>query len=91
MFGEKRPRPNRSASVYCKVLVVFAAFFLVHPALAQDTVLTFENPDLAGISGFRALWDIPIPLSEDGVTQIVDPVVKDKNPTAIWSTGPTPW
>ena len=85
MFGKKWSRRDRSASFYCTLLVELAAFFLVHPALAQNTVLTFEKPDLAGISGFRALWDIPIPLSEDGVTQIVDPVVKDKNPTAIWS------
>src|SRR5262249_4093031 len=85
IFGKKWSRHGWSASFYCTLLVKLAAFFFVHPALAQSTILKFENPDLAGISGFRALWDTPIPLSEDGVTQIVDPVVKDRSPTAIWS------
>src|SRR5262245_14574760 len=50
MFGKKWFRRDRSASFYCTLLL--AAFFLVHSALAQNTVLTFDKPDLAGISGF---------------------------------------
>lgn len=40
-------------------------------ALAQDTVLTFGQVQAAGISGFRAHWNHPIPLSEDGAVQFV--------------------
>ncbi len=65
-------------------LPVFACLF-ASPVVAQDTVLIFDLPQTAGISGFRAHWNLPIPLSEDGATQIVDPVVKDRSPTAIWS------
>ena len=54
-------------------------------ALTQDTVLTFGQVQTAGISGFRAHWDHPIPLSEDGAVQFVDSVVKGRSPTAAWS------
>lgn len=62
------------------IIMLFA-----EPALANDKILLFDHPQTAGISGFRAHWDIPIPLAEDGVTQIIDSVVKDKSPTAVWS------
>jgi hypothetical protein len=52
---------------------------------AQDTILTFDQPQTAGISGFRAHWDVPIPVAEDGAVQFIDPGVKDKGPTAAWS------
>lgn len=54
-------------------------------ATAQDSVLTLDHPDIAGISGFRADWNEPIPLAESGATQIVDSVIKDRSPTAVWS------
>jgi hypothetical protein len=68
-------------------VLLFAAYLSAASASAQDAVLTFDRPETAGISGFRALWNVPIPLAEDGATQIVDPSVKDRSPTAIWS----PW
>jgi hypothetical protein len=55
------------------------------PALANGTILLFDHPQTAGISGFRAHWDVPIPVAEDGVTRVVDTVVKDRSPTAVWS------
>jgi hypothetical protein len=63
------------------------AFFFSEPVLAQDKILTFDQAQTAGISGFRAHWDVPIPLAEDGATQFVDTVIKDKSPTAVWSPG----
>jgi hypothetical protein len=66
-------------------ILSFIALLFADSALGQETVLTFDQPQTAGISGFRAQWDLAIPLSEDGATQIVDPVVKDRSPTAIWS------
>jgi hypothetical protein len=71
-------------SILKLTLLVLACLF-ANPVLAQDTVLTFDQPQTVGISGFRAHWDLPIPLSENGATKIVDPVVKDRSPTAIWS------
>ena len=67
-------------------LLVIALLFS-EPVLAQDKILTFDQAQTAGISGFRAHWDVPIPLAEDGATQFVDTVIKDKSPTAVWSPG----
>ena len=58
-------------------LLVFVCLF-ANTALAQDAVLTLDQPETAGISAFRAHWDTPIPLSEDGVTKFVDAVIKDR-------------
>src|SRR5439155_18158268 len=65
-------------------LLLFASL-LSEPVIAQDVVLTFDQPQTAGISGFRAQWNLPTPVSEDGATQVVDPVIKDRSPTAVWS------
>jgi hypothetical protein len=66
-------------------ITLVLTFVFCARALAQDAVLTFDRPDIAGISGFRADWNDPIPLSEGGLTQIVDTVIKDRSPTAVWS------
>ncbi len=41
------------------------------PAAPQNPMV-FERPEMAGISGFRAYWDKPVVLAEDGATRIVD-------------------
>jgi hypothetical protein len=66
-------------------LFLFIGLLFSEPVLAQDKELTFDQPQTAGISGFRAHWDISIPLAEDGAAQIFDPIVKGRSPTAIWS------
>jgi hypothetical protein len=48
--------------------------------------LTFDQPQLAGISGFRAFWDTPIVLAEDGLV-----VETKRNPggaglNAVWAS-----
>src|ERR1035437_5068840 len=88
-----RPDLGRSImSIKTLNLLVLACLF-ANPVLAQDTVLIFDHPQTAGISGFRADWNIPIPLSEDGATHFVDSVIKGRSPTAVWSParrGPRP-
>ena len=64
-------------SVKCKRKVgsmwsPFPASFVVLAAItasasrAATTVVTFDQPATAGMSGFRAMWDTPIPLAADG-------------------------
>ena len=57
---------------YLKVALLVLACLFAIPVWAQDAILTFDQPQTAGISGFRAHWNLPIPLSEDGATQFVD-------------------
>jgi|694.fasta_scaffold63198_2 hypothetical protein len=50
---------------------------------AQD-ILTIESPECAGMSGFRAHWDMAIPVTENGTRMVKDSVVKDRGQTAVW-------
>jgi len=79
------------------VLPKIPAVWLVLPALglilaprlliAQATnTITIEHPEMAGISGFRAYWDKPVPLAEDGATRISDQGAFGSGPVADWST-----
>jgi len=53
---------------------------------AQEPVtLTFDRPEAAGISGFRAMWDTPVVCGPDGLTRIVDKGQFGKAPSAYWS------
>jgi hypothetical protein len=69
---------------------LLAAFVFGAPALpvasprAADT-LVIEGPEWAGMSGFRAHWDAPIPLAADADRLQVDSVVKDRGQTAVWN------
>ena len=66
--------------------VLIVAFFFSSPVLGQEMVLTFDQPQIAGISAFRAHWNVPIPVADGGATKIVDPIIKDRGPTAVWSS-----
>jgi hypothetical protein len=50
---------------------------------AQET-LTFDASECAGMSGFRAHWDKPIPVTENGARAVKDSAVKDRGQTAVW-------
>lgn len=52
---------------------------------AENSVeLEFNNPQTAGISGFRQMWDTPVKLSENGKTELAyGEGVSDKFGTAI--------
>src|SRR4051794_22923071 len=56
--------PSQSMLRLRSLMLVVLASVLANLALAQDTVLTFDQAQTAGISGFRAHWNQPIPLSE---------------------------
>src|SRR5262249_7651448 len=47
--------------------------------------LTLDQPQTAGIAGFRALWDTPIPLHERGVTEFKDKGATGSGATAVWT------
>jgi len=55
-------------------------------ALAQQAVtLTFDQPQTAGISGFRAFWDSPVVTAEDGVLVNTDLIYNGSHPMALWN------
>lgn len=51
-----------------------------------QNVLTLDAPEMAGISGFRAYWDKPVVLAEDGATRLSDHGASGKGLVADWST-----
>ena len=60
------------------------AIMIATAMAARAETLTFENPEVAGLSGFRAHWDKAISVAEDGVRVTVDSKVKDRGQTAVW-------
>jgi len=50
----------------------------------EAVVIEIDNPETAGICGFRELWDKPILLGTDGPMEVKDSVIKDKMLTATW-------
>ncbi|HOS44589.1 MAG TPA: hypothetical protein PK794_12915, partial [Armatimonadota bacterium] len=52
---------------------------------AQQLVIT--GAEMAGISGFRAYWDTPVVVTEDGATRMKDHGAFGKGLVADWSTG----
>ena len=71
--------------------VCYLAFFIsvraeVH-LQADPLTLTLDRPEVAGVSMFRAFWDQPVVLSGDAPATIVDPVLKERGGTAVWTNG----
>lgn len=64
----------------------FGLLYSPLPAAGQDEIihLRFRDPELAGISGFRRYWDLPVVLSGDGVVEIVDHGEFGAAPSAVW-------
>lgn len=52
--------------------------------LASAETLVFDQPQTAGMSGFRAHWNQPIPVAEDGARLLKDNVITDRGQTAVW-------
>jgi hypothetical protein len=46
--------------------------------------LVFDQPQTAGLSGFRAMWDTPVVLAADGAVAEVDRGDFGKAPSALW-------
>ena len=53
------------------------------PAAGEQLVI--DGAECAGISGFRADWNRPIPLATDGATRVVDRGQFGKGPVAEWN------
>lgn len=51
--------------------------------LPEADELVIEVPQRAGISGFRAHWDAPIPLVDGGARSLVDTQVKERDQTTV--------
>ncbi len=67
------------------LLLLVTFFSLRCRAQTAPATLTFERPQTAGMSGFRAMWNSPVVLSENGVTEIQDQGQFGKGPSAVWS------
>ena len=71
-------------AVACPLLL---AAGLVAARVAAGETLTMTASQCAGLSGFRAHWDQPIAVAEDGQRLLKDSVVKDRGQTAVWGGG----
>jgi hypothetical protein len=69
----------------CRWVPLLAVAVLTPLALSAAETLVFEQPQLAGISGFRAFWDAPIMLAEDGLVVETQRTPGGKGPNAVWS------
>lgn len=87
IIGVVIPAMSISVMSILKLTPVVLACLFANAVQAQDLSLVFDQPQTVGISGFRAHWNVPFPLSEDGATQFVDPVTRHRSPTAVWSPG----
>ncbi len=56
---------------------------VVTTAYGAET-LVFDQPQCAGMSGFRAHWNQPIPVAENGARMLKDNVVTNRGQTAVW-------
>ena len=72
---------HRSSAVSLAALL--AGLLAASPLPAAET-LVFDQPECAGMSGFRAQWNQPIPVAQDGARLLKDNVVKDRGQTAVW-------
>ncbi len=64
-------------------VIAFCAAALLAAGSQAETIV-FEQPECAGMSGFRAHWDRPIAVAEDGQRVIKDAVIKDRGGSAVW-------
>jgi hypothetical protein len=80
MFETQRFNLSRAASVTALAVTFFT---LCAESRAQEKIV-LDQPAVMGMSMFRAHWDTPIPLDENGPTQIKDKVVTDRGGAAVW-------
>ena len=70
---------------FCRWVSLLALTILTPLALTAAEPLVFEQPQLAGISGFRAFWELPIVLAEDGLVVETKRTPGGTGPNAVWS------
>jgi hypothetical protein len=73
---------NHRSSVL-SLAALLAGLLVASPLPAAET-LVMDCPECAGLSGFRAHWDQPIAVAEDGQRLLKDNVIKDRGQTAVW-------
>jgi len=69
----------------CRSVPLLALALLTPLALTAAETLVFEQPQLAGISGFRAFWDRPVVVAESGLVVETQHTPGGTGPTAVWS------
>jgi len=69
----------------CPLTLLLTVFGLTPLAVADDEVMVFDEPQVAGISGFREFWDTPVVLNEDGLVAQTEHNPGGTGPNAIWS------
>ncbi|MBW3622267.1 MAG: hypothetical protein KY468_02530 [Armatimonadetes bacterium] len=79
-------KAHLALSTFSHALLLCGGLILcTRPAPAQEPVtMTFEQPQTAGISGFRQMWDTPVVLDESGAVEEVDKGPYGKGPNAVW-------
>jgi hypothetical protein len=80
---EKHMRVVRS--LFGGITLMLAALVLAPAAWAANEVLVLDQPQVAGISGFRAFWDTPVVLSGDGLVVQTQHTPGGTGPNAVWS------
>jgi len=65
-------------------LIAVAVGVALSSANALAETLVIDQPEMAGLSGFRAHWDRPIPVAVDGARLLKDNVVTNRGQTAVW-------
>ena len=68
--------------IRCRVLL--AVGVMAPYSLFAEESLVFDQTQVAGIAGFRPLWDTPIPLTADGMTGKGDPFKEGDPMRAEW-------
>ena len=66
------------------IIIAFILLAGEHLLAAENITLTFDQPQMAGISGLRQLWDTPVAVAEGGAAEVKDMGTFGKGPSAIW-------
>jgi hypothetical protein len=64
-----------------------AALLAPGPSPAAPDPLTLDRAETAGLSMFRAHWDVPLVLTADAPLTVVDGAVTNRGGTAVWKNG----
>lgn len=78
---------RQQTSVSWRFAVIFSVFGLMASAWQTDGAesLVLDQPQLAGISGFRAFWNTPIVLAGDGLVVETKHTPGGTGPNAVWA------
>lgn len=67
------------------VIALLLALFSAFTPAAETVTLEVEQPETAGICGFRALWDTPVVTGADGVRKVLDKKITERGGAAPWN------